>query len=189
MIRQSTNTLSLNLNETRTSFSTTSKLTIPDPRISRINDFLLFCFVYLNRQYLVNLMYSPKLFRRFHWYQSNCMISEQLFQSRGGVIKPISSVPLFSEFFSIIKLHVSYQTSRLYLAGVSRLSCGDICQTWMWFKECGRCFHKIENFVRGEINERSFSNPLPRGEGAKARFVHFSVKGHFYLQKYRLISP
>ena len=36
-----------------------------------------------------------------------------------GVTKPISSVPLFSEIFSIVKTRVSYWISRLYLAGVA----------------------------------------------------------------------
>ena len=36
-----------------------------------------------------------------------------------GVTKPISSVPLFSEFFSVIKTHVTYWISRLYLIGVA----------------------------------------------------------------------
>ena len=36
-----------------------------------------------------------------------------------GVTKPLSSVPLFSGFLSIVKPHVSYWISRLYLAGVA----------------------------------------------------------------------
>ena len=36
-----------------------------------------------------------------------------------GVTKPNSSVPFFSEFCSIVKTHVSYCMSRLYLAGVA----------------------------------------------------------------------
>ena len=36
-----------------------------------------------------------------------------------GVTKPISSVPLFSEFFNLIKTHVIYWISRLYLTGVA----------------------------------------------------------------------
>ena len=36
-----------------------------------------------------------------------------------GVTKPISSVLLFSEFFTIVKTNVSYWISRLYLAGVA----------------------------------------------------------------------
>ena len=36
-----------------------------------------------------------------------------------GVTKPISSVPLFSEFFSIVKTTVSYWKLHLYLAGVA----------------------------------------------------------------------
>ena len=42
-----------------------------------------------------------------------------------GVTKPISSVPLFSEFFSIVKTTVSYWISHLYLAAVG---CGGTCQ-------------------------------------------------------------
>ena len=36
-----------------------------------------------------------------------------------GVTKPISSVPLFSEIFNIVKKHIMYWISRLYLAGVA----------------------------------------------------------------------
>ena len=36
-----------------------------------------------------------------------------------GVTKPISSDPLFSEIFSIVKTHVSSRISRSYLAGVA----------------------------------------------------------------------
>ena len=42
-----------------------------------------------------------------------------------------------------------------------QLSCGDICQIWMWYKEYNRYFGRIENLAYGEINERSFSNPHP----------------------------
>ena len=41
------------------------------------------------------------------------------------------------------------------------LSCGDTCQTWMWFKESNRYFRKINNFAYRKINEWSFSNPHP----------------------------
>ena len=78
-----------------------------------------------------------------------------------GVIEPISSVPLFSEFFSIIKTHVTYWISRLYLTGDAA------AQLWwhlskinvIWINK--RYFCKNENFAYGEINERSFSNPHP----------------------------
>ena len=36
-----------------------------------------------------------------------------------GVTKPISSVPLFSEIFSMVKTHVCYWISHLYLTGVA----------------------------------------------------------------------
>ena len=41
------------------------------------------------------------------------------YRSGVGVTKPISSIPLFSKFFNIIKTHVSYWISRLYLTGVA----------------------------------------------------------------------
>ena len=66
-----------------------------------------------------------------------------------GVTKAISSVPLFSEIFSIVKTQVSSCISRSYLA----------IQTW--FKYSKRYFCQIEKFACGEINERSFSYPHP----------------------------
>ena len=47
-----------------------------------------------------------------------------------GVTKPISSVPLFSELFSTVKLTIEYH---VYICQVPpQLSCGDTCQIWMW---------------------------------------------------------
>ena len=43
----------------------------------------------------------------------------------------------------------------------TQLSCGDTCQTWKWFEESNMSFCQIENFAYEEINERSFSNPIP----------------------------
>ena len=51
-----------------------------------------------------------------------------------GVTKPISSVPLFSEFLEMSKesLAIEYH---VYIWQVSpQLSCDDICQIWMWFE-------------------------------------------------------
>ena len=76
-----------------------------------------------------------------------------------GVTKPISSAPLFSQFFRVIKILVTYGISHPYLTDVS---CGDICEIWMWFGESNMYFCKIKNFTNREINERSFSNPHPR---------------------------
>ena len=57
-----------------------------------------------------------------------------------GVTKPISYVPLLSEFFSIVKTNFSYWISCLYLEGVPQLSCGDTCQIWIWFEKCNMYF-------------------------------------------------
>ena len=43
-----------------------------------------------------------------------------------------------------------------------KLTCGDTCQIWMWFKESKWYFRKIENFANGEIDEQIFSNPTPK---------------------------
>ena len=72
-----------------------------------------------------------------------------------GVTKPISSVPLFSEFSSNVKTNVSYRY-HVYIWQVSpQLSCVDTCQLWMWFEEAKMYFCHIENFAYGEINERT----------------------------------
>ena len=57
-----------------------------------------------------------------------------IFHSGVGVTKPISSIPLFSNFFNIVKTRISYWTSCLYLTGVTaaqlrwRLSDFDVIQ-------------------------------------------------------------
>ena len=95
-----------------------------------------------------------------------------------GVIKPNSSVPLFSEFCGIVKTHVSY-------------CCGDTCQIWMWFEEFNMYFCHIENFAYGEINEWSFSNPHPRqaSDRTKGSFQYksgHSKCGNYHWYKTRL---
>ena len=78
-----------------------------------------------------------------------------------GVIKPISLILLFTEYFRLYKTHISYWISCLYFTGVSpaHISCGDTCEIWMWSKESNRYFCTIDYFTNGEINEQIFSNP------------------------------
>ena len=81
-----------------------------------------------------------------------------------GVTKPISSVPLFSDFFSIPSNHTLAIEYHVYIWQMSpQLICGDTCQIWMWFIESNMYFCHVEKFAYGKINERSFSNPHPRG--------------------------
>ena len=63
---------------------------------------------------VLNMYWTDKCFRDFSKFQLpwRCL-------SGVGVTKPISSVPLFSEIFSIAKTRVSYWISRLYLTGVA----------------------------------------------------------------------
>ena len=105
--------------------------------------------------------------------------SIQTFQwwcSRVGVTKPISFVPLFSEFFSIVKTHVRYRISRWYLTGVAAAQL-------RWHLSNMNVIERIEHFAYGVINEPRISNPhpwperLPRGKwscrdlGKRDRFL------------------
>ena len=76
----------------------------------------------------------------------------------------LSRFPPFRYFpnFSVLPKHTLSIEDHVYIWQVSpQLSCGDICQIWMWCEESNRYFSRIENFVYGEFNERSFSNPHP----------------------------
>ena len=77
----------------------------------------------------------------------------------------LSQFPPFCYFpkFSSLSKHTLTVKYRVYIWQVSpQLSCGDICQIWMWFEESNMNFCEIESFAYGEINEWSFSNPHPR---------------------------
>ena len=85
--------------------------------------------------------------------------------SVAGVTKPISPVPSFTKFFTMVKSwkHTLATPYHLYIWQVSpQLSCGDTCQIYRWFKEINRYFLNIENFPCGEISERSVSISPPK---------------------------
>ena len=42
-----------------------------------------------------------------------------------------------------------------------RLSSGDTCQIWMWFRESNRYVCNVENIAYGENNKQCFCNPHP----------------------------
>ena len=78
---------------------------------------------------------------------------------RVGITKPICSVPLFSEFFSIMKTHVSYWISYLYLAGVAAAAVAPVkyrCDS----NNLRDTFVKLKNAYR-EIDKRSYGNLHP----------------------------
>ena len=87
------------------------------------------------------------------------IISSQIETQGWGLLSqfpPFRYIPNFSalpKYMLAIEYHVHiWQVS-------PQLSCGDICQIWMWYKESNRYFGWIENLAYGEISERSFSNP------------------------------
>ena len=72
----------------------------------------------------INKKRQNDIFRFSEWWTGNIFhpVWVRIMQDCGtgvGVTKTISSVPLYSDFFSIIKTHVSYWISRLYLTGVA----------------------------------------------------------------------
>ena len=78
-----------------------------------------------------------------------------------GGTKIISSALLFSLFFIIVE-HTLAIVYYVYIWQVSpKLSCVEICQIWMWFKESNWYFCKVETLAYGEINEQNFSNIRP----------------------------
>ena len=99
-----------------------------------------------------------------HYYQEHtvyCNVSASLLTTWVGVTKPISSVLLFSGFFSLVETLISYWISRFYATGVVIALWCNTCQIWMWFNDSNSYFCTIENFAYGEINEQSFGNPHP----------------------------
>ena len=70
----------------------------------------------------VNIMAADAL-RPFITRSSAVMVltkqGKQILVQAWGVTKAISSVPLFSDFFSVVRTHASYWISHLYLTGVA----------------------------------------------------------------------
>ena len=76
-----------------------------------------------------------------------------------GVTKPISSIPLFSQFSLIVKTMVTYWISP-YLAGVTAAELQWHLSNMNVIKKSKR-FARSNHLAYGAINEWSFSNPHP----------------------------
>ena len=92
-----------------------------------------------------------------------------------GFSKQISSVSLFSRFFTIVKTLVAYCIHVYHCLMSPQLNCGDIRQIWKWFKEPNRHFYKLKYFLYGEINERNFSDPNP-GSGFNNKMPSYQYR-------------
>ena len=78
-----------------------------------------------------------------------------------GVTKPISSFPLFSDFFSALSKHTLDIEYHVNIWQVSpQLSCSDTCQIWMWFKESKRYFWK-KILLKEKLTNRALVTPTP----------------------------
>ena len=85
-------------------------------QITELTSSLCFC-CYIGTEEERAAVYRASLNSVYPWVYDN---QEEVSSSPGvGVTKPISSVPLFSEFFSIVKTHVRYWISHLYLTGIT----------------------------------------------------------------------
>ena len=60
-----------------------------------------------------------------------------------GVVKPISSVLLFSQFFTIVKTIIIYPISRSYVTGVATVP----CQIWVWFLKIQHVLLQNQEFL------------------------------------------
>ena len=89
--------------------------------VHSINDdnFIKMTFPIWVSYYIMHLHHSIIVLYNAIIDKNNTDIYDSMIYAGVGVTKPISSVPLFSEFFSITKTHVSYWISRLYLTGVA----------------------------------------------------------------------
>ena len=94
--------------------------------------------------------------------KTNTPISLRDFQSQKSLGWELpSQFFLFRYFLSFLALskYTLAMENHIYIWQVlPQLCCGGICQIWMWFKEFGRHFCKIKNFVYKKINEWSFCN-------------------------------
>ena len=61
----------------------------------------------------------------------------------GGIFKPISSIPLFSQFFAALSKHTAIE-NHVY---IWQVNCGGTSQIWMWLKEFNMYFCKVETFA------------------------------------------
>ena len=79
-----------------------------------------------------------------------------------GVVHKFLPFRYFPNFFQHCHNTLAFEY-HVHIWQVSpQLSCGNIRQIWMWFKESKRYFCEIRYFRKGEISEWSFSNPHPR---------------------------
>ena len=79
-----------------------------------------------------------------------------------GVPKPISKVPIFFQFFTIVKTLHAWLAIEYYVHTwqVSlQLSCSDTYQIWKWKNSANRSFCKIQNVLNSKIYKRDFSTP------------------------------
>ena len=100
-----------------------------------------------------------------------------------GVNKSISCIALFSQFFIIVKTHVSYWISHFWHVS-PQLSCKDTCKVWLWFKESNRFSCKIKNCAYGEINKRRFRNPIPENWTVYCDKCKLRTPNNRYLDKH-----
>ena len=92
--------------------------------IHYINLYFLKSFIFVIYYWLKSLWFNDAIWRFRAWlslaHAMDCLSPVWRQSLPGvGVTKPISSVPLLSDIFDIVKSHITYWISCLYLAGVA----------------------------------------------------------------------
>ena len=69
-----------------------------------------------------------------------------------GLLSQLSPFRYFPNFSELSKYWLPMECHIHTWQMSPQLSCGDICQIWMWFKNSNICICKKEKFLNGEIN-------------------------------------
>ena len=115
-----------------------------------------------------------------------------LFGIKDGITKPISTVLLFFSFFSIVKTHIRYWISCLYLTGITAAELRWYLSDMNVIRESHRYFCMIENFAYGAINSLGPSDTIWRQRSgstlAKVMAWCLMAPSHYLNQCWLIIS-
>ena len=116
----------------------------------------------MNNQY-ANLVHISFSIKPNESHNVTSLLSNFFAEKSGvGVTRAISSILLFSWFFSIANIYISYWISCSYLTGVTAAQLRWHLTNMKVVQKADRYFCRIKNVAYREINEWSFSNPHPR---------------------------
>ena len=105
----------------------------------------------------------------------------------------VNQFPPFVSFlinFSPLSKHTLAVQNRIYIWQVPpQLSCGDTCQTWMWFEESNMYFCKIEDCAYGEINDEALITVIPGWVAHLIQWCFIHIGAVMRLSQYLWSKP